>query len=367
MLKKREKSKEIKSVYVHIPFCSSICSYCDFCKFYTNHQWIEKYLKSLSNEIHKYYNNDIIKTLYIGGGTPSSLSIDELNKLFNILKIFKLEKDYEFTFECNIEDITITLLELLKSNRVNRISIGIQSFNNKYLSLLNRNHKKDISIEKIELVKKYFNNINIDLIYAIPGQTLEALKKDLDILLNLDIPHISTYSLIIENNTKLYIDNVKNIDEELDYNMYKLICTTLKDYNHYEISNFSKKGYESKHNLNYWDNNNYYGFGCGASGYINNTRYDNTRSITNYINGKYRYEKEVLTKKKTIENEFILGLRKTHGIKKDIFKTKYNTDIHSDIVNKLLSQGKLIEDNKYIYINPKYIYVSNNILINFIN
>lgn len=360
-----------KSVYIHIPFCDSICSYCDFCKFIKNDEWIDKYLIALEREINNKYNKEILDTIYIGGGTPSCLNIEELNKLFEIMKIFNKSNNIEFTFECNIENITKEKLELLYKNGVNRLSIGVQTFNNKYLKFLNRKHTNDEVINKINIAKKIgFNNINIDLIYAIPNQTLIELKDDLTKFLDLDINHISTYSLIIEPNTKVYIDNINNIDEDLDYEMYELICNTLKDkgYNHYEISNFSKNGYESKHNLTYWNNNQYYGFGLGASGYVNNIRYDNTRNINKYLKGEYIKDSHELGLKETIENEFVLGFRKINGINKDVFKKKYNMDIKSiEIVNKLLKENKLLEDKKNIYINPKNIYVSNNILIEFID
>ena len=360
-----------KSVYIHIPFCDSICSYCDFCKFLKNDEWINKYLIALQKEIETKYKGEILDTIYIGGGTPSCLSIGQLNKLFNIIKIFNKSKTIEITFECNIENITLEKLKLLYDNGVNRLSIGIQTFNEKHLKFLNRNHSKKEIVEKINIAKKIgFKNINIDLIYALPNQTLEELNEDIEEFLKLDITHISTYSLMIEPNTKVYIERLENIDEELDYEMYKIICDKLKDngYNHYEISNFSKEGYESKHNLTYWNNNEYYGFGLGASGYIDNIRYDNTRNFNKYLNGEYIKESHKLNEAETVENEFILGLRKLKGINKEIFKNKYNKDIKSiEIVNKLLNENKLLEDKKNIYINPKYIYISNDILVEFIN
>ena len=361
----------MKSVYIHIPFCDTICSYCDFCKFLKNDEWINKYLDSLEKEIKSNYKKETLDTIYIGGGTPSCLNLKQLTKLFNIIKTFNINKEYEFTFECNIENITKDKLKLLFDNGVNRLSIGVQTFNEKYLNFLNRNHTKKEIIDKISLVKQIgFKNINIDLIYALPNQTRKELNSDIDEFLNLDITHISTYSLIIEPNTKIYIDNNKNIDEDIDYEMYKLISDRLKEngYNHYEVSNFSKLGYESKHNLTYWNNNNYYGFGLGASGYIDNIRYDNTRSFNKYINGEYVKESHTLDLNETIENEFILGLRKINGINKETFKNKYNKDIKEiEIVNKLIKENKLVEDEKNIYINKDYIYVSNDILIEFIN
>ena len=361
----------IKSVYIHIPFCDTICSYCDFCKFLKNKKWVYNYLNSLSNEIKSKYKGEVLDTIYIGGGTPSSLDIDELNKLFDIIKVFNKSKDMEFTFECNIENITEDKLKLLYDSGVNRLSIGVQTFNEKYLKYLNRNHSKEVIKEKINLAQKIgFNNINIDLIYALKDQSILDLKEDLNNFLELDITHISTYSLIIEPHTKLYINKEENINEDLDYEMYNTIIDILSKngYKHYEISNFAKEGYESKHNLTYWNNNEYYGFGVGASGYINNIRYDNTRSINDYFKGNYILDEHKLEKEETIENEFILGLRKIDGISKKEFYNKYNIDIKSiDIVNKLLKENKLLENEKNIYINPKYIYVSNDILVEFIN
>ncbi len=358
----------MKSVYIHIPFCDQICSYCDFCKMFYTEDLVDKYLDELKKEIEKNYKNEIINTLYIGGGTPSCLNMKQLNKLFNILKIFKLNKKYEFTFECNL-DINNEKLLYLYNNGVNRLSFGVQSFNEKNLKFLNRNHNKEDIFNTINLAKKIgFKNINIDLIYALPNQTLEELNEDLNLFLQLDITHISTYSLIIEPNTVLYNNKIENINEDLDYKMYELIIKKLKNYNHYEISNFAKKGYESKHNLTYWNNLEYYGFGLSSSGYINNIRYDNTRSINEYLKGNYILNKEKIDLTRKLEYEFILGFRKINGINKDDFYNKYNFSIlDNEIIKKLIKENKIIDNGKNIYINPKYIYVENSILEEFIN
>ena len=354
------------SVYIHIPFCKHICSYCDFAKMYYDSKFVDSYLDSLKKEIDKYYKNDEVNTIYIGGGTPSLLNSNELNKLFDIIKVFKLN-NFEFTFECNIEDINDELLSTLKNNKVNRLSIGIESTNDKILKFLNRPYTKEDIVKGITLAKKYFNNISVDLMYAIPGETIKDLENDIDFILSYDIPHISTYSLIIEPHTKIYNDGIQNIDEELDREMYDLICSKLSNYNHYEVSNFGIDGYESKHNLVYWNNKEYYGFGIGAGGYIDNIRYLNTRNINEYNKGNYRLEEYNLSRNEIIENEFMLGLRKLNGINKIEFKNKYNIDINSiDIVNKLISENKLIDDGENIKIKEDLIYVSNGILISFI-
>lgn len=354
------------SIYIHIPFCKTICSYCDFCKFYYNEKWVDNYLIALEKEIKSKYKNEPINTIYIGGGTPTSLNINQLEKLLQLTKLFNFEK-IEFTVETNV-DLNLDKIKLLKQYGVNRISIGVQTINQKHLKFLNRKHTKEEVINLVNLLKQYDFNINIDLMYGMPNQTLKELEEDLDFILSLDVNHISTYSLIIEPHTKIYIDNVTNIDEDLDYQMYQLINKKLKNYVHYEISNFAKEGYYSKHNLVYWNNLEYYGFGIGASGYIDGVRYDNTRSYQNYINGKYILESHKLSKGEKIENEFILGFRKLEGINILDFKTKYDMNILDiDIVKKLLKEGKLSVDNGYLKINPKYIYISNTILVNFID
>ena len=354
------------SIYIHIPFCKTICSYCDFCKFYYNEKWVDNYLIALEKEIKSKYKNEPINTIYIGGGTPTSLNIKQLEKLLKLTKLFNFEK-IEFTVETNA-DLSLDKVKLLKQYGVNRISIGVQTVNPKHLKFLNRNHTKEEVINLVNLLKQYDFNVNVDLMYGMPNQTLKELEEDLDFILSLDVNHISAYSLIIEPHTKIYIDNVTNIDEDLDYQMYQLINKKLKNYVHYEISNFAKEGYYSKHNLVYWNNLEYYGFGIGASGYIDGVRYDNTRSYQNYLNGNYLFESHKLSKKEKIENEFILGFRKLEGINILEFKAKYDMNVLDiGIVKKLLKEGKLSVDNGYLKINPKYIYISNTILVNFID
>ena len=217
------------------------------------------------------------------------------------------------------------------------------------------------------LKKNGITNINVDLMYAFKDQTLKELKRDIRNFKRLNVVHISTYSLIIEEHTKLYNENIKTIDDSLDYLMYKTIIKKLNKYNHYETSNFSILGYESRHNLTYWNNENYYGFGIGASGYIDDVRYDNTRSFNNYMKGLYRLNEEKLDKNKIIENEFILGFRKIDGININKFKEKYNIDILSiDVVKKLLSSKKIILENNSLKIDKEYTYLANQILIEFL-
>ena len=360
----------INSIYIHIPFCRKICSYCDFCKMYYYEDIASKYLDTLEKEIANYDLKGTYKTLYIGGGTPSALSIDNLNKLFAITRNIKLSSDYEFTFECNIDDISKEKLELLKENRVNRLSIGVETTNDKLQKLINRSHTKEEISTNINLAKEYFSNINIDLIYAIPGETIDILKDDLDFITSFEPNHLSIYSLIIEEHTKLFIDKTLPIDEELDNKMYYFIIDYLskKGYHHYETSNFSKEGNESKHNLTYWNNEGYYGFGMGASGFIDKYRYTNTRSINKYLNNNYLSSKEILDEKIMMQNEMILGLRKTRGVDLTKFKEKYHKDVKEVFdIDRLINEKLLEINDNYIYIPKDKIYISNYILCNFID
>lgn len=361
---------QTSSAYIHIPFCRQICSYCDFCKVYYNKELVLKYLDSLEQEINNNYQGDTLKTIYIGGGTPSSLSYLELEKLFKILDILKKDGDIEFTIECNFDSITKEKLDLFKKNGVNRLSFGIETIDSKCLKELNRildiNYVKEI----ISYAKKIgLTNINVDLIYALPFSNMEILKRDLDFILDLDVKHISTYSLIIEQNTKLYIDKVKNIDEELDLEMYNYIRERLKDngYIHYEISNFAKEGYQSLHNLVYWHNECYYGFGVGASSYLKGMRITNTRSITKYIKKDYNPVIEELSKSDIIVYEMILALRLREGISITDFKNKfgvYPNDLFK--YDDLITNKIIVMDGDRLYINEDNWYVINRILERFI-
>lgn len=359
-----------KSVYIHIPFCRNICSYCDFCKLLYKKDWADLYLNKLNEEILDRYLDDEIKTIYIGGGTPSCLSLSQIKKLLEICHNFHLSSQIEFTFECNLDDITEEILYLLKLNGVNRLSIGIQSFNEDNLYFLNRKHTLEEAEEKMALIRKLgFNNVNIDLMYALPTEDLSVLKKDLTMFLKLEPDHISTYSLMIEPHTMLYQKRIKPISEDMDALMYKTIIKTLekKDYHHYEVSNFAKEGYESKHNLTYWNNEEYYGFGLGASGYIDDIRYTNTKSLKNYLDGFYHGEQEILSLKDAMDNELMLGFRKCEGISLEKFKRKFGKNMEDCYpIKSLLKNKDLKEEDGYIFIPKDKFYIMNEILLKMI-
>lgn len=358
----------MRACYIHVPFCTTICSYCDFPKVCYKKSWIFPYLKSLRNEINKFYLNDPIKTIYIGGGTPTSLSLDELDYLFESLSVLDLSSLEEFTIEGNVSDITLEKINLFKKYGVNRVSLGVQTFSKSQLEILNRDVTYDLVKEKIDLLKSNgISNINLDLMYAITPD-IDILKSDLEKFVSLNVPHISTYSLILEDNTLLKINGFKYIDEDIDNSMYSLICSYLEKhgYNHYEISNFSYSGYESKHNLTYWNNEEYYGFGLGASGYIND-RYTNTRSLTKYINFDYSKDYEKIDDILKEEYEFILKLRLTSGLNIKEYEKKFNKSFDYSKINHLLDNKFLILKNGNLCISPDKFYLSNEILVNFIN
>ena len=299
----------IKSCYIHIPFCDTICSYCDFCKVYKNDKWIDLYLDNLEKEIK---NNPIefpLETIYIGGGTPSCLSLNQLERLLKIIDNLPKKNKIEYTIEGNFESTTKEKLLLYKKYGINRLSFGLETINTKLLNKINRKVKKEEIREVIETAKKIgLTNINIDLIYGIPNETVE------DFTLSLNPTHISAYSLIFEEHTMFTINKEKPIDEELELKMVKKINSRLKEanYDHYEISNYAKENYQSIHNKTYWKNEEYYAYGLGASSYKDDKREKNSRSISKYLKGIITKETEELTNKDKlnyeISNEIIVKI-----------------------------------------------------------
>ena len=356
----------IKNAYIHIPFCSKICSYCDFCKMYYNKELVDKYLNELEKEIDLLYKNEVLETIYIGGGTPSCLSIEQLDKLFKIIEKLKKSKNIEYTIEGNIDSTSLEKLKLYKKYGINRLSFGIETTNSKQFSFLNRKISLEDTKKIIDIARKLeFNNINLDLMYALPDETMKDLEKDLDFLISLNVEHISTYSLIIEEHTMLYNQKIKNIKEDIDAKMYEYICKTLNknNYIHYEISNFAKEGYNSKHNTCYWNNKNYYGFGLGAASYIKNKRINNTRNIKAYLNGKYLKEEETISDEDKIDYEIILNLRKKDGINLKEFKNKFHKSLRKIYDYEYLVENNFIQEkNNHLFIPEDKWYISNEII-----
>lgn len=349
------------SIYIHIPFCERICNYCDFPKRVVKTKQINDYLIALEKEIKMYNIPDKVDTLYIGGGTPSILNGEQLLILKRILSLFKFNNHYEFTIECNPEHITKEKVEMFKKMGVNRISLGVQTFNDRLLRLLNRNHNKDVVYNSIKIIKNAnINNINIDLMYAIPMQTIFNVKEDIKIASDLGINHISAYSLILEEKTvfdKMIADKkIKLLDNEIEAEMYQIYIDSLTKigFDHYEISNFAKKNYHSIHNKTYWKNLEYFGFGMGASGYLDNIRYYNENMLDKYVmkinKGNFPImSKDLIQTVDKIKEELMLGLRLREGIDIKQINKKYNIDI----LKYFEKEFKELFSKKYIIIDGR--------------
>jgi len=371
-------NNNINCLYIHIPFCDHICSYCDFYKRIAKKEIIDKYILYLEKEIllkKDLLNN--INVIYIGGGTPSSIGIDNLNLLFSILKKYISFKNLiEFSIECNPKDVSEQLILLFKENHVNRISLGIQSFNNKKLKILNRNHDKKIILNCLRLLKKNdFKNVNIDIMYGLPNDNIRLLKNDFKYLKKYNIKHVSCYSLILEQKTILYNKYLKGefklFDEDKESQLYYEIQKYLSKlgYNQYEISNYCLNNYECLYNLNTWNNKNYLGIGTSASYYINNRRYTNIKNLELYFksldnNEMMFYEEETEDKTSQMYEEIMLGLRKTEGINVKEFNKKYDCDIFSlySNIDFLIKNNLLSLINNNLFIPKDKLYISNSII-----
>lgn len=352
-------------LYVHIPFCEKICSYCSFTKYLYNENFADRYLKALEKELHK-YDDYTFSSIYIGGGTPTSLNLKQLENLFILLENYK-NKDTFINIESN-PFLDNNKINILKKYGVNRISIGIQTFNKDYQKIINRVCSYDEICKLIKNLREHgIKDINVDLIYGFDGQDVLTLKKDLDLFTSLNINHISTYCLQIEKHTVLFNKNYSIADDEVASNLYKTIVEylTFKGFNRYEVSNFSKPGFESQHNLIYWDNLEYGGVGVSASSYINGVRKTNTRNFNDYLNDRYEDYEEVLS---ISEKEFyfiMLGLRKINGFSLEEFKKLYNIDFlikYKSKIDNLIKDNLLIVENGFVKIPENSFFIMDFIL-----
>ena len=368
------------SAYVHIPFCTQICYYCDFSKVFIRNQPVDSYLEHLIEEYHS-YDIQKLRTLYIGGGTPTALSAPQLAFLLEKLTD-KLDLSYleELTIEANPGDLDEEKIAVLKDSPVNRVSLGVQTFNDRMLKQIGRSHsEKDIYENIANLKKAGFDNISIDLIYALPKQTMEDVKTNVAKAIALDIPHMSLYSLILENHT-VFMNRMRRgklplPKEDLEAEMFEYIIAELEKagFEHYEISNFSKPGFESRHNLMYWDNAEYYGIGAGASGYVDGIRYKNHGPIRHYLQaveaGNARVQEEVLTLKEKMEEEMFLGLRKKTGVSKKRFEEKFGLsfeDQYGAVVSELTEQGLLVPDKDIVRMTKQGLFLGDTVAEKFI-
>ncbi|HGC6689628.1 TPA: radical SAM family heme chaperone HemW [Streptococcus agalactiae] len=372
--------KKPTSAYVHIPFCTQICYYCDFSKVFIKNQPVDAYLQALIREFRSYDITEL-RTLYIGGGTPTSISAVQLDYLLTELsRDLNLNTLEEFTIEANPGDLTVDKIEVLQKSAVNRVSLGVQTFNDKHLKRIGRSHNEAQIYSTIDALKTAgFQNISIDLIYALPGQTMDDVRSNVAKALSLNIPHLSLYSLILEHYTvfmnKMRRGKLHLPTEDLEAEMFEYIISEMErnGFEHYEISNFTKPGFESRHNLMYWDNVEYYGVGAGASGYLDGIRYRNRGPIQHYLKGvsegNARLSEEVLSKNEMMEEELFLGLRKKEGVSIGKFEQKFGTSFekrYGQIVQELQSDGLLKENNGFIQMTKKGLFLGDTVAEKFI-
>ena len=363
-------------IYVHIPFCKKKCDYCDFISYCNKDNLIEKYVEAMKKEIESQNIKPEITTIYIGGGTPSYIDSKYIIQIMNKIKEKNVSPNAEITIEVNPGTVTMEKLEDYRSCGINRISIGLQSTNNTLLKEIGRIHDFKQFLETYKMAKKVgFKNINVDLMLGLPNQRIKDLKESLEQILKLKPKHVSVYSLIVEDGTpianKIEKGELQLPDEELERNMYWFVKNTLElnGYKHYEISNFAKKGYESKHNLNCWNQKEYIGIGVAAHSYRDITRYSNTENIEEYIknvnNEEFNKNKIIheVQKEDDAKKEFmLLGLRKIDGIKISDFKNKFGDNpiyLYRNELKKLVDEKLLIIDNNNIRLSNKGIDLAN--------
>ena len=362
------KNKHI-GIYIHIPFCKQKCYYCDFVSYCNKDNLIEKYIQAVKKEIQLQEIIKEIDTIYIGGGTPSYIEAKYIKEILEEIKTKNISKEAEITIEVNPGTVKLEKLQEYKNCGINRLSIGLQSTQNNLLKTIGRIHNFEEFLETYKMARKIgFKNINVDLMLGLPNQKISELKESLEKVLELKPEHISVYSLIVEENTPIADKIEKNElilpEEETERNMYWYVKNTLElnGFHHYEISNFAKKGFESKHNLNCWEQQEYIGIGTSAHSYVENVRYSNTENLEKYIdnieqgtpeNNKIIHEVQNENDKK---KEFmLLGLRKIDGIKISEFKKVFGDNPIYLFRNEL----KKLSDEELIGIDDDIIRLTN--------
>ena len=401
-------NKEL-GIYIHIPFCQRKCDYCDFVSFSNKQDFIKRYMEAVKQEINHYFQNEKflqkynVTTIYIGGGTPSYINskyiFEMMNILENTLKNNRTKfEDMEITIEVNPGTVNKEKLEQYKMAKINRLSIGLQSTNNKILKEIGRIHTFEQFLETYSMAKEVgFDNINVDLMIGLPNQTIQDIKKSLEEVIRLNPTHISVYSLIVEEETviaqKIEHNQLQEMDEELERNMYWYVKNTLElnGYTHYEISNFAKKGKQSKHNLNCWQQKEYIGIGVAAHSYLNDIRYTNISEIEQYsirmskLNEKIVnhilelsnknektelkdeietiYEIEEVQGLEDKKKEYmLLGLRTIEGVQISKFKEKYIDNpifLFRKELEKLVNEELINVDGDYIKLTNKGLDLAN--------
>lgn len=375
-----------KSVYLHIPFCNRICPYCDFNKYVLKGQPVYEYLEALQKEMKvtiAKHPSEQIQTIFVGGGTPTALDSEQMKIFLDAIQEYfqPQSADLEFSMEANPESVDAEKLRIMKEGGVNRLSFGVQTFEPELLRKIGRMHDQEDVYRSLRLAKEAgFNNISIDLMFGLPNQTLEMLDRTLDIAFTLDIPHFSVYSLKVEEGTFFHTlykkDKLPLPSEEEEVKMYEhLIERMIKErYSQYEISNFARPGYESKHNLTYWRNEEYYGLGAGAHGYVAGIRHVNAGLVQEYIRLVHEQdtpyiETHQVTPLEAMEEMMFMGLRIQEGVSKQKFYEKHQIqleDAYGSEIKDLLERQLLQTDGVRYYLTHRGIFLGNEVFATFL-
>ena len=372
--------KTVSSVYIHIPFCATKCYYCAFNTYTFYKEQAKAYLAALRTEIALYASEtDPLQTIFIGGGTPSILSADALRQLFtDIYQHFRITPDAEITIECNPGTVDDEKLSVMRDNGVNRLSFGLQAMQDETLKQLGRIHTVAEFLESYHLAREHrFENINIDLIFALPDQTMDAWHHTLNEVISLKPEHISAYNLVMEEATPFYEWwqagelHLPSEDTEADMFQYTIETLTAHGYEHYEICNFARPNYYAKHNLVYWDNQPCIGLGAGACGYVDGVRYSNIRGIASYIKALLQGNTPIAdTERMTGHAEkaevLMLALRKREGISVEAYQDRFGEEIEAafgSILKKWMALGLLEHTATHLRLTPRGLFLANEVFI----
>ncbi|MCH4825696.1 MAG: radical SAM family heme chaperone HemW [Planococcus sp. (in: firmicutes)] len=376
----------VKGLYIHIPFCHQICFYCDFNKVYFKDQPVDAYIDSLGKELALWKEQGALdkplETIFLGGGTPTSLTPLQLEKLLAYIhRYVPMAENLEWTSEANPDELTKDKMQVLFDGGVNRLSMGVQSFDEDLLKRLGRTHNNSDVKRAVDSARQVgFENLSFDLMYGLPGQTMQQWDDTLEQAFAFDMPHFSAYSLIIEPKTVFYNlmtkGKLNTVTEDLEADMYEKLMNEMdkRGLKQYEISNFARPGQESHHNLLYWDNVEYIGVGAGAHGYVDGVRYSNAGPLKKYMSPLDEGERPILSTHEVpphekMEEEMFLGLRKTAGVSLNHFQTKFQKpmqDVYGSILDKEIAQGNLEIVSGFIRLTRKGRFVGNEVFQQFL-
>ncbi len=361
----------MKGLYIHVPFCTSICLYCDFKRSVYQEDIVNQYLKQLQKELTSKNMVDV-DTIYIGGGTPSALNINQLEILLDMISPY-MEHAKEITIESNLESLNEEKIRLFDRKGVNRISLGVQSLTNSLLTEMNRKHTCEDVKPVLEMIyNNGIKNISVDMIYGFQNQSVQTFISDLEKICTYEqVNHVSMYSLTIEENSIFKKMGVKPIENEVEAMMYDEGIEVLKknEFNRYEIANFSKEGFQSSHNIHYWQYDDFYGIGLGASGKEDNVRYQMQGSTSEYIQQKAQRIDEVLEKEDMMFEEIMMGLRLVQGVNIERFNTRYAVsfiDVYQDTIRKLTQTNQVVIEDGYFLVKEENLIHLHDILLEFL-